>query len=521
MKKCFFCDKMSKAQPLGDGRLPDRDLSEASAFFDEPLQRTERKGEKGLKSKNNMDLTTGSIFKKLVAFAIPILLTNFLQQLYHSADMMVVGNFARDPEHALASVGATTHVTALLLNFFVSLAIGANVVVAQARGAKDKERQRRAVTTSVCFASIVGTVLAVVGWILTPALLRMVNTPEEIMEQATLYMRIVFLGQPAIKLYNFCSAIFRAMGNAKLSMRILGVTGVVNVILNLFFVLVLHWDVAGVAIATVSAGYLSAAAALAVLFHPEGDYRLTLKELRWYKEEFLAMMQIGVPAALNTALFNVSNVILNAAANALGKAVVASVAAVNNLSSLVHTVGTAFVSALSSFSGQNYGAGKLRRTEESFWKAILLVECFFLTANLVITMFPEFFIGFFTKEAQVIRIGTPKLLLTCWGYMIYLFAEFSNSIKRGYGKTVTPTILNIACVCGVRVIWVWGVYPFLPQTVLWLYLALPLSWLFSSAAQMIDYHFTRKRVWKKCYGEGRLHPDDVAYYEAKRIRKKA
>ncbi|MBR3837874.1 MAG: MATE family efflux transporter [Clostridia bacterium] len=474
-----------------------------------------------MKSKNNLDLTTGSIFRKLIAFAIPILLTNFLQQLYHSADMMVVGNFARDPEHALASVGATTQVTGLLLNFFVSISIGANVVVAQARGAGDKKRQRRAITTSICFSSIVGTVLAVAGWILTPALLRIVNTPEEIMEQASLYMRIIFLGQPAIKLYNFCSAIFRAMGNAKFSMRILGVTGVANVVLNLFFVLVLHWDVAGVAIATVIAGYLSATAALVVLFHPEGDYRLNVKELRWYKREFVDMIRIGIPAALNTVLFSVSNVILSAAANALGKAVVASVAAVNNLSNLVHTVGTALVSALSSFSGQNYGAGKLRRTEESFWKAILLAECFLLAANLVITAFPGFFIGFFTKEAQVIRIGTPKLLLTCWGYMIYLFAEFSNSIKRGYGKTVTPTILNIACVCGVRVIWVWAVYPFLPQTVFWLYIALPISWLFSSTAQMIDFHYVRKRNWKKAYEEGRLHPDDAAYYEAKQKRKTA
>jgi len=220
-------------------------------------------------------------------------------------------------------------------------------------------------------------------------------------------------------------------------------------------------------------------------------------------------------------LFSISNVIVSAAANGLGKTVVASVSAVNNLSNLVHTTGTAFTSALISFAGQNYGAGKIRRTEESFWKAILLVEGTFLVANVLITMFPGFFIGFFTQEANVIRIGTPKLLLTCWGYMIYLFAEFSTSVKRGFGKSMTPTILNIACVCGVRIIWVLGVFPFLPQTVFWLYVCLPLSWFFTAMAQMIDFHFSKKRVWKKCYEEGRLHPDDAAYYEAKLERKKA
>lgn len=465
--------------------------------------------------KQRMDLTNGSVFHQLIVFAFPILMTNILQQLYHSADMIVVGNFARDPESSLAAVGATSQITALLINFFVATAVGTNALCAQARGAGDRDRELRVIGTSLILSVTAGIALAFFGWIFTPSLLRLIDTPKEILAEATLYMRIIFLGQPASLLFNFSSASLRAGGNAKLPMRIMMVTGFINVCLNLVFVLGLHLDSAGVAIATVVAHYLSALSALTVLFHPAWEYRLTLKKLRFFKKEAGGMLKIGVPAGLNAILFNFSSVIVTTAANAMGKTVVASVAAANSITNLVHTMGNSFNTALVSFSGQNYGAGKLRRTEESFRKAIILVESVFLVTNIALTLFPAFFMGIYNDDPDVIRMGIPKLLLTSWGYMVYLFAEFANSTKRGFGKSIMPTVLNIVCVCGVRILWVLGIFPHLPQTVLSLYICIPLSWICTSTANMIDFAFVKKRVWKKSYEEGRLCPEDAAYYEAK------
>lgn len=378
----------------------------------------------------------------------------------------------------------------------------------------------RVIGSALIFSFCSGIFLAIVGFFATPWLLELINAPKDVFDEAVLYMRIIFLGQPASLLFNYSAGIFRASGNSKLPMRILMVTGLVNVLLNLFFVLVFHLDSAGVAIATVTANYLSAGTALFVFFRSSGEYRFSLAKLRVFKSELLGMLKIGVPAGLNAILFNFSNVIVSTVANSMGKTVVASISAANSLSNLVHTVGNSFTTALVSFSGQNYGAGKLRRAKESFWKAILLAEMIFFAANLSLTLFPSFFLGLYTSDADVVQTGIPKLLLTCWGYMIYLFAEFANSIKRGFGKTITPMILNIVCVCGFRLFWVWVVFPYLPQTVFWLYLCLPGSWLLTALAQTTDLSFVYKRTWKQCLKEEKLSPEDAAYFGSK-LNKKA
>ncbi|MBR3837873.1 MAG: MATE family efflux transporter [Clostridia bacterium] len=476
-------------------------------------------------SRRAVDLTKGPVFKQLVAFLIPIFITALMQQLYHAADVFVVGNFAGTPEEckiALAAVGATGSVTSLLLNAVSGISIGSNVVSAHAYGNRDKERALHVISTSLIFAFLSGTLLAAVGYFASPTLLKMIKVPLEIRDQALAYMRIIFLGQPASMLFNFCSSIFRSRGNTRISMNILTVTGIVNVVLNLVFVIVFDLDSAGVAIATVIASVLSAVVALMVVFHPQGDYRLSLSDLRVHKNELFEILKIGVPAGLNSVLFQFSNTIVATAANSLGTVTVAAVSAANSVNNVAHTFGGSLSSAAISFSAQNCGAGKLRRVDEYLVKAGILGTAVFLGINTVLTLFPHFFLGLFSSSPEVVQAGVSKLMISSWGYMLYLLAEQINGCQRGFGKSVFPTALNIFCVCFLRIAWVWWVFPAVPAAaalstkILWLYLCLPVSWAATLVAQCVNYFgVVRGKEWRRQAEAGTLAPEDMAYYMKK------
>lgn len=443
--------------------------------------------------KHSTDLTKGSVFKQLLVFAFPLWLATLVQQVYHAADVIVVGNFAENSTTALAAVGSTGSMTSVILNLFLGLSAGASVRCANLYGARDREGLRKAMTTALISSAVGGLAVCVIGFVLARPLLLLMGSPAEVIDQATTYMQIIFLGKPAVLVYNTCSAIMRAHGESKRPMYILTATGLVNIALNLILVINFHMDVAGVAIATIASQWLSAAVALYLLFHPMGDYRLHLSEFVFDKTELGRILRIGVPAGVNAMVFNISNVVVISAVNGMGSVAVAAVSAATSVATLAYTIPSAFTTACISFAGQNYGARRFDRIDKCLWNGILIVEVLFFVANIFLTLFPEFFIGLYTDEAEVIRQGIPKMYITIWGYMIYTVSEIANGCQRGFGKSVIPTILNIACICGVRVAWVLFVFPHMEQNLVSLYTVFPISWFCSAVAQMISYYVARNK----------------------------
>ncbi len=446
-------------------------------------------------SKHSMDLTHGPVMKKMIIFAIPILLSALLQQTYHAADMLVVGNFAKDSTVSLAAVGSVGPINALFLNLFLGLSVGANVICANFYGAGKNKELRSAMHTSITVGVISGILLAVLGIIFSRPMLEMIDCPPSVIDEAATYLRILFVGQPASLLYNFGSGILRAHGDTKRPMYILTVTGLVNVALNLVFVIGFHLDSAGVALATAAANYLSAGAILTILFHPSGEYRLSLKEISLKKDEVLNIAKIGIPCSLNGIVFSVANLLVTSAYNALGPVALASNSAAGNMDVILHQILASFSAACVSFAGQNYGAKNLKRIDKLLWQSILVSIGGVMIINAFTFTFPEFFMRLFTKDPEVIALGTNRIFVFGAGYVLFSVADMAIGCLRGMGKTLMPTILNAFFVCVPRVIWVTLIFPMNP-TYNFLLICYPLSWTLSSMAQFVCYLYYRRKEGK-------------------------
>ena len=452
-------------------------------------------------AKNNMDLTQGPVLKKLLLFAIPIVLTNVLQQLYHAADMIVVGNFASDSTASLAAVGATTSITALCLNLFVGLAVGANVICARLYGAKKEEELRRAMHTSVLLAALCGIGVALFGFFCSRTLLQWTGAPADVIDEATLYMQIIFLGQPGSIVYNFGAGILRSHGDTKRPMYILMTAGLINVVLNLLFVIVFHLDAAGVALATIASYYLSAAAVLWILFSPHGEFRLRFSELR-LGSEVRPIAGVGIPSGLNSMLFSISNVIIVVALNTLGGAALAGNSAAHNVDAMMYQILVAFYTACISFVGQNCGAKRFDRIDKLWKTAILVSFLFFTVFDGALCLFSEAVMHLFSQDPQVILLGALRIRILCGTYAIYVFPEISIGCIRGMGKSVLTSVLNVICICVPRIIWVLFVFNGLKTgdtyhdyaLLLWCY---PISWAFSGIAQVLCYRYYRKQLGRE------------------------
>ncbi|MBE6712207.1 MAG: MATE family efflux transporter [Ruminococcaceae bacterium] len=456
--------------------------------------------------KNKTDLTQGSVLKKMLIFAIPIIFTNLLQQLYHTADMAVVGNCADEPTIAMAAVGSTTAITALCLNLFLGLAVGANVVCARLYGAKQETELRRAMHTSLLLAAVCGIGIGILGVIFAEHLLALTGTPVGVVrEQGALYMRIIFLGQPGSLLYNFGAGILRSHGDTKRPMYILMTSGLVNVILNFIFVLAFNMESAGVALATVISYYLSAAAVLWILFSPHGEFRLRLSELSLGKA-VRPIAGVGIPSGLNSMVFSLSNVIIVAALNKLGKDVLAANSAAHNVDAILYQVLVAFYTACISFAGQNYGAKKYDRIDKLWKTATLMAISLFLVIGVISVFSAPWIMRLFTREDPVVLLGAARIAILCGSYAIYVIPELSIGCMRGMGKSVLPSALNVVCICVPRIIWVLLAYPALAiggadptfetllhdyKILLWCY---PISWAISGVAQFFCYRYYRKKL---------------------------
>jgi len=313
--------------------------------------------------KNVLDMTSGPVIGKLLTFVLPVLASNLLQHLYSAADRAIVGRVAVNGDFALAAVGSTGPAITLILNLFMGFALGANVICSNLRGAAKTKELRRAMHTSILLAAVCGVFLTIVGVLLAKPFLQLMQSPESVIESATLYMRIYFVGVPFSLLLNFGSSILRAHGDSKRPMLILAVSGLVNVGLNLVFVVFFGMDVDGVAWATVISQVIAAVCVLRILFKPDGDYGLNLKELKIHHREMTDIARMGIPAGLNGALFSISNVIIQSSVNSLGDIVMAGSAAAEGITGLTYQILAAFYTACINFGGQCYGAGKYKRID--------------------------------------------------------------------------------------------------------------------------------------------------------------
>ena len=442
-------------------------------------------------SKHTMDLTTGSVTKKLLVFTMPILASNLLQQFYTAADTAVVGKFAS--ETALAAVGSTSHLTSFLLSLFVGLAIGANVVCARHHGAQNKDKLRSCMHTSLILGLVCGLFLGTVGFLLTRPILVLMGSPDNVIDQSTVYVRIFFLGVPASLMYNFASAILRAHGDTKRPMMILGISGLMNVLLNLLFVIVLRMDVAGVALATIISQYFSMVVALFMLFDPKGEFKMNLKELGLDTTSVGEIVGIGLPAGINSSLYGIANVILQSTVNSFGDVVMAANAASTNVTAFMHIIMGAFSTACVSFAGQCAGAKKFERIEKMAVSCIIGSTLSILLYDLVVTAFPRTLLGCFTNNPEVVTIAMQKLLLNSWGFLLCCTSDTLVGCLRGTGRSTMPTVLNVCGVCIPRLLWIFFIFPLNP-TFLMLNICYPVSWVISAILQVCYYLNVRKKI---------------------------
>lgn len=444
--------------------------------------------------KNTLDMTQGPIVKNLVIFAVPLILSLILQQLYNLADRAVVGQFAANGKEALAAIGATAPITALLLNLSNGLGSGVNVRCSNLRGAGDEENLCKSMHTGVLLAAVLGVALGLVGMLISRPMLLMLDTPASILDKATLYMQIYFVGLPATVVYNFGAAILRSHGDTKRPLHILTLSGILNVALNLVLVVAFKLDVAGVAVATAVAQLLSAFRVIWILFNKNDVYKLSVKKLRFHGPSLKVIINIGVPNGMNGVLFSLSNLVVQSSINSFNDtAIIAAKTAAADASNLVYQIIHGFALACVSSSGQCYGAKKYKRIDKLAIQGTLVSGGLVAAASAVMTLFPSFVIGVFNDSPDVIAAGKNILLLSLWSYVLYAVSDIYLSCTRGMGRSLGITLMNIAAIITPRLLWIWFLFPYC-RTIEFLYLCYPVSYFISAVAQIIYFKMVRRKV---------------------------
>ncbi len=415
--------------------------------------------EKELK-KQKLDMLNGSIWNKLPVFALPIAATGILEQLFNASDIAIVGNFAQtDKTAAVAAVGANSPIIGLILNLFIGIALGANVVIANAIGRDDKQTVQKAVHTSMVVSVIGGVLVAIIGELIAEPLLTVLNVPDDVLELALLYLRIYFLGMPVILLYNFEAAIFRSIGETKMPLIALTLSGILNVLLNLFFVIVLKMSVNGVATATVLANIVSAGILYIKLVKSDKYIKVEFKKLRIDGKVFAKIMQIGLPAGIQSAVFAVANIVIQGAINSLGTVVIAASSAAFNIEIIAYNVMNSFSQACTTFVGQNFGANKIDRCKKTLFLCLIEDAIASGTAILIVLITGKFLLSIFNNNPEVIEIGYTRLVIIFIAYIFSMLYEVMSGYLRGFGFSLVPAILTTVGVCVLRIIWINTVFP--------------------------------------------------------------
>lgn len=416
-----------------------------------------------VKKKRQLDMLHGSIWDKLPRFALPVAATAILGQLFNASDIAIVGNFAQtDSTIAVAAVGANSSIINLIVNLFLGIALGANVVIAHAIGQKDRETAQKAVHTSILISLIGGVLVTILGELIAAPLLGMLNVPEDVLPEALAYLRIYFTGMPVILLYNFEAAIFRSVGDTKVPLIALASSGVLNVLLNLFFVIVLHMTVDGVAIATVLSNAVSALILFFRLRSTEQAVRVEPKKLRVDWDIFKRIIRIGLPAGIQSAVFALSNIVIQSAINSLGKVVMAASSAALNIEVITYDIVNSFNQACTTFVGQNYGARQIKRCKRTLLLCLAEGMSILLVVMVTVLFFGKPLLSIFNRDPEVIETGYIRLMLIMTAHSFSLIYEVLSGYLRGFGISLVPAILTILGVCGLRVAWIHWAFPLAP-----------------------------------------------------------
>lgn len=439
-----------------------------------------------MKKNYEIDMCNGPITGKMLRFALPLMLSSMLQLLFNAADIITVGKFGS--EHSLAAVGSNTALINLLTNLFIGLSIGANVLVARFYGAKNGEELNETVHTAMLLSLISGLILTVTGVIFARYFLIWMKTPAEILDLATTYLKIYFLGMPAMMIYNFGSAILRAIGDTKRPLYFLAAAGVINIILNILLVVVFRLDVKGVGIATVISQTVSAILIIRCLAKSNGDIKLELKKLRLSRGKIGAILRIGLPAGLQGSIFSLSNVVIQSSVNIFGPVVVKGNSAAQNLEGFVYFSMNAFHHATLSFTSQNMGAKKYDRLGKILKNGLCLAILFGAGFGGTVILFGRNLLSIYTNDGAAISAGMTRLYIITGTYTLCGIMDVMVGAIRGIGYTVLPTIVSLIGACALRLVWLATVFR-IPKfhTINTVYLSYPITWLVTIIAHVICY----------------------------------
>lgn len=438
-----------------------------------------------------IDMTHGSLWDKIIRFALPLALTVFLQQLYNAADVAVVGRFVGT--EAMAAVGTNVSLIGLLVNLFMGISLGANVMVARFIGAGADDKAGSAVHTAFLLALAVGFGVMILGELLAGPVLLSLAVPDSVMALAEMYLRVFLLGMPFMGLYNFLSAVFRSRGDTRTPLQVLAFTSCLNAVLDLLFAGPLGWGIAGVAGATVIAQLVAAGLLLHVLRHTEGVIRLDFHKLHWQGQRIREIVKIGLPAGIQAMVFSLSNIVIQAAINSLGADTMAASSAAFTIEINVYCIVYSFSQAATTFVSQNYGAGKLFRCRRATWLCFGLGLTFMTTVSLLVLFFGENLLALFDSHPEVIALGMVRIWYVVVPASINGIVDIFSGALRGYGYSLQPAVLALVGICGVRLAWVYIAFPSSPDfaTLMFCY---PLSWTVTAVFIVIAYRFYTKHV---------------------------
>ncbi len=448
------------------------------------------------KKSYEIDMCNGPLLSKILIFSIPLMLSGILQLLFNAADIIVVGHYSGS--HALAAVGSTSSLINLLVNVFIGLSIGSNVLIAHFYGAGQDQEVSDTLHTSILLSILCGVILLIIGSLLARPLLFLMGTPEDVLPAATLYMKIYFLGMPAMLLYNFGSAILRAIGDTKRPLYFLFLAGVVNVVLNLYFVITLNMGVAGVALATVISQCISALLIVLCLMHNSGSCRLVFSKLHLHPNKLKSITKIGLPAGIQGAVFSLSNVLIQSSINSFGSIAMAGNTATTNLEGFIYTSMNAFQQTALSFTSQNLGGKKIARIGKVLVLCLICVTIVGAGMSLSSLLIGKELLSIYSSDPEVIQYGLHRMNIIFTTYYLCGIMDTIVGSIRGMGYSMMPTLVSLLGACGLRILWIFTVFKWY-QTLPSLYVSYPISWGLTAFIHLIFF------IW--CYRKlQRDHP---------------
>ena len=454
--------------------------------------------EKTARVSYRMDMTEGPLTTKIIKFTIPVMLTGILQLLFNTADVIVVGRFTG--KTALAAVGSTGSLINLLVSLFMGLSIGTNVLVARYQGAKDDKAVSETVHTSIALGIVGGLILLIIGVVATRPLLEMMATPEDVIDQSTLYMRILFFGMPLNLILNFGAAILRAIGDTKRPLYYLTIAGVINLFLNIFLVTVFSLGVAGVAIATVISEGVSCVLILLCLKHETGAIRLYFNRIKINPSKCVDIMKIGLPAGLQGCIFSISNVLIQSSVNSFGSTVMAGNTAASNIEGFVYVSMNSLHQTCISFTSQNFGAGKFKRIKKVLINCLIIVAITGLVLGNSAYFFGKFLLSAYNNETEVISYGLIRLSIISTMYFLCGLMDVMVGAMRGIGYSILPMIVSLVGACGLRIVWIYTVFVKF-RTLDILFISYPVTWTITFLSHLVCYYIVTRK-YKDKFREG-------------------